>query len=350
MADTTRGRSAANRSDAPINNDIASSQSAAEVCSIAIALLLPAYSPRLSGENDEHIRRLAETESALPPILVHRSTMRVIDGMHRLRAATLKGLEEILVRFFDGSEEDAFIQAVNENAVHGLPLSLADRKAAARRILASHPQLSDRTIARYTGLVGKTVATIRERSSADVAQSSTRIGADGRVRPLAASDGRRRASEIIAARPGASLREIARDAEVSVGTAHDVRRRLRDGHNPLPPRPDHPDAEPTPRVAPSVSPSGSSQAIRVATPTEPSRRPGLILDNLMRDPSLRHSEAGRELLRHMRTSALETDDWSRLIGAVPAHCLESVATLARQYAETWRRFAHALEHRDANNR
>jgi hypothetical protein len=35
----------------------------------------------------------------LPPILVHRATNRIIDGMHRLEAAKLRGDETISVRF-----------------------------------------------------------------------------------------------------------------------------------------------------------------------------------------------------------------------------------------------------------
>jgi hypothetical protein len=38
------------------------------------------------------------------------------------------------------------------NAAHGLPLSLADRKAAARRILGSYSDWSDRSIAAIAGI------------------------------------------------------------------------------------------------------------------------------------------------------------------------------------------------------
>jgi hypothetical protein len=58
--------------------------------------------------------------------------------MHRLRAATRTGRKEIEVEFFEGSEEKGFIQAVKANIVHGLPLTLADRRAGAARILFTH--------------------------------------------------------------------------------------------------------------------------------------------------------------------------------------------------------------------
>ncbi|WP_220378005.1 hypothetical protein [Streptomyces inhibens] len=47
---------------------------------------------------------------------------------------------EIGVKFFDGSEKDAFVLAVESNVHHGLPLTLSDRTAAARRIVKSHPE------------------------------------------------------------------------------------------------------------------------------------------------------------------------------------------------------------------
>ena len=162
----------------------------AEVVTVPVLSLRPADSPRLNGEDKAHIARLAETDAPLPPILVDRRTLRVIDGMHRLMAASLQSLETIEVVFFDGSEADVFLRAVQENVMHGLPLSLADRRAAAERIVTSHPQMSDRAIGRTTGLAAKTVAAIRKRTCDQTPQSGARVGADGRVRPLDSEKGR----------------------------------------------------------------------------------------------------------------------------------------------------------------
>ncbi|WP_246238322.1 ParB/RepB/Spo0J family partition protein [Acrocarpospora corrugata] len=289
----------------------------------------PADSPRLAGEDADHLIRLAGLETALPPILVHRQTMRVIDGMHRLRAAAMRGQDTIEVRFFDGSEADAFVRAVQENVAHGLPLSLADRKAAAERIIASHPMLSDRAIAACAGLAAKTVGAVRRRSNADSPQSNQpgrRLGVDGRVRPLDGGDGRRRASEVIAANPDASIREIARAAGVSLGTAHDVRHRLLRGADPeRPPRPPRKPPAP-PRPEPKDSPS--------------------ILQTLRKDPSLRLTDPGRELLRLLHSRSIAVGDWRDLVDAVPAHCADSVAQLARDCAEAWGQFASELQRRE----
>ncbi|MGW0885777.1 ParB/RepB/Spo0J family partition protein [Streptomyces sp. NPDC002671] len=157
--------------------------------SVPVAALLPGDSPRSQGLDQEHATQLADYEGPLPPILVNRSDFRVIDGMHRLLAAHIRSQETIAVEFFDGSPEDAFLLAVEANVTHGLPLSLADRRAAASRIIASHPQMSDRAIARTSGLGSKAVAAIRRRSTDAEAQLNIRVGRDGRVRPLNSAEG-----------------------------------------------------------------------------------------------------------------------------------------------------------------
>jgi hypothetical protein len=48
--------------------------------------------------------------------------------MHRWRAARLIGQQEIDVRFFAESKEDAFAITVAANITHVLPLSAADRE------------------------------------------------------------------------------------------------------------------------------------------------------------------------------------------------------------------------------
>lgn len=144
-----------------------------ETVSAPISSLRPGESPRLHGEDKAYIARLAELGTPMPPILVDRRTMRVIDGMHRLMAASLKGQETIEVRFFQGSAADVFLRGVKENTAHGLPLSLSDRREATMRIVSSHPQLSDRALGEIVGLSARTVATIRQR--ADMVAPSTRI-------------------------------------------------------------------------------------------------------------------------------------------------------------------------------
>src|ERR1700731_5146192 len=64
---------------------------------------------RVKGEDIKHVRVLAEVENELPPIVVHRATMQVIDGMHRVRAAILSGVGRIEALLFEGAEDEAFL-------------------------------------------------------------------------------------------------------------------------------------------------------------------------------------------------------------------------------------------------
>lgn len=98
------------------------------ISTVPISALLPADSPRLAGESAEHVRMLADSGAKFPPIIVHRPSMRVIDGMHRLRATTLRGCATIEVQFVDDGEgPELFVLAVAANIAHGLPLTSADR-------------------------------------------------------------------------------------------------------------------------------------------------------------------------------------------------------------------------------
>src|SRR5262245_31308915 len=79
---------------------------------LRIEQIQPGVSPRLKGVDEGHVQLIADTEDALPPITVHRSTLKVIDGRHRLRAATARGDTSIRARLFDGTEDEAFIYSV----------------------------------------------------------------------------------------------------------------------------------------------------------------------------------------------------------------------------------------------
>lgn len=250
-----------------------------QVTRVPIAALRPADSPRRNGEDASHVRLLAGSYDSLPPILVHRPTMRVIDGMHRLRAARLNGQSDIDVTYYDGDEAGAFIEAVRANVTHGLPLTLADRRAAAVRILESYPEMSDRSVGALTGLSGKTVGAARRRAGDRLPHPAYRLGRDGRRRP-------------------------SRQPAEGKADAVAVRRK-------------------------------STRSARV----EDTRS---ILPALARDPALRHSERGRTLVRWLTTRSLEPAEWNELVGAVPAHWIESMVQLATANAREWERLASRL--------
>jgi len=321
---------------------------------VPILSVLPGDSPRLNGEDRAHIARLAEMEAPLPPILVDERTMRVIDGMHRLMAASLQGREMIEVMFFDGSAEDIFLRAVQENITHGLPLSQADRRAAAERIIASHPHLSDRAIGQAAGLAAKTVAAIRRRSIDHVPQSNARVGRDGRVRPLDSSQARRRAAELLTSQPEASLREVARVAGISPATVLDVRNRLARGEPPAPQRPRTTASSAASSGAVSPAAGHDAESGPPAGPAagpRPGARPAAAPDaaatveKLLRDPSLRNNDQGKEMLRLLHINAVSAGQLPDVAAMVPPHCVTTVVVLARQYARMWQDFAQELNAR-----
>jgi ParB-like chromosome segregation protein Spo0J len=321
------------------------------VISIPLDWLSTGDSPRLAGEDQEHVKCLAAAETPLPPILVHQPTMRVIDGMHRLRAAELRGETHIAARFFDGGDADAFVLAVKSNIAHGLPLSLADRKAAAARVLLSHPQWSDRMIASVTGFSSWTVSEMRAAGTADTAGSGARIGRDGRVRPLDRSDGRRIAHEVMTSDPGLSLRQVAKIAGISPETVRDVRNRLRRGENPLP-------ADRNERRG-SEEASGQGavadlQRQQPARPTGPHRAAvpdwSGAVRRLRADPALRMTEAGRSLLVLLQAHTLKTEEWERIGNNIPAHWSDVIARMARDCEQRWSEFAQRIEEQGPDRR
>jgi ParB-like chromosome segregation protein Spo0J len=301
---------------------------------VPIATLNAVDSPRRVPEDSTHVKILVESEEEFPPIIVHRSTMRVLDGRHRLRAARDLGRSWIAVRFFDGTEDEAFALSVEGNTRHGLPLTLSERTAAARRILASNPEWSNGVIASITALATKTVRTLRRETAGEALSVAVRVGRDGRVRPVDRAAGRLRAAETIRERPEASLRTIARVAGISPWTVRDVRERLRRGEDPL---------SATPRTRNAAG--GESVGPLLHAVPRPPREPSDRLDGLMSDPALKYSERGRFLLRVLAVNALSAEKQDMLVHSIPSHCRSIVYQLAMEYADTWRDLARRINRR-----
>ncbi|MFV2115717.1 transcriptional regulator protein [Micromonospora sp. LOL_025] len=296
-----------------------------EVEHVEVGSLRDGLSPRLTGISPAHVQRLAGLTDDLPPIVVHRSSRRVIDGSHRLAAARARGERIVPVVYFDGSDADAFVAAVRLNAAHGMPLPAQDRSAAARRILTTHPHWSDRWIASVCRVAPRTVAALRGGSTDDDGRLNARLGRDGRSHPVSAEAGRRLAADIMRRQPDVSLREVARRAGISVGTAFDVRRKLATA--------DATDAHPAPTTAP-VDPARPE--------TEPASAVRERLAVLVRDPSLRYTDQGRALLR-LASATLAFAPRTELIAeAVPGHCRGSLHAVAVACAGSWRAFAEEL--------
>ncbi|WP_329324774.1 ParB/RepB/Spo0J family partition protein [Streptomyces luteogriseus] len=311
-----------------------------EITRVPISRILVVGSLRTVGEDPRHINALAEVCSELPPIVIHRKTMTVIDGVHRLRAVENSGATHISAVLFNGDEREAFVLAVKLNSNHGLPLSLADRKAAALHMLADFPEWSNRRLAGVVGLSDKTVAALRRRSGAELPHPpAVRLGRDGVAYPLAASEGRSRAQVYLAAHPDASAQEVARAAGISLTTAKDARKRAR----AVP-------GEPSTTAQPNDGPVRACGAGHPARVKPPRAQPAgadlaLAVRRLRADPSLRFTEVGRKLLRTLDPTAAQPHDWAAMASSIPIHCAPLIAELARHHAESWQLLADSLTER-----
>lgn len=298
-----------------------------ETCYVAISDLSAGDSPRLSGVDTAVVRGLVDADPAvLPPIVVDRPTMRVFDGLHRLAAARVRGDTTILVRFADDTH-DAFVRAVRNNATHGKPLTLAERRAAAERIFGMYPEWSDRKVAEVSNLSKTTVAKIRACSTGKVTQLNTRTGRDGRTRPLNADEGRRRVVAVLADHPAATLRELASRAGVALGTAKDVRDRVRRG-------------EP---ATTTVPPAAVIRPRVDLTELE-------ILAVLARDPSLVQREQCRKFVQWLAMSAVQRESLDELVKGIPPHLVGLIGQLVHTYADTWLELAGKLDELNRDTR
>lgn len=309
------------------------------IVAVPTALLRPGFSPRSAGLSEENVRLLIEADRPFPPILVHRPTNRVIDGMHRLQAARRRGIEKVDVTYYDCDEATAFVVAVSANVAHGLPLSLQDRKAAAARILRSHGQWSDRRIAAATGLSDKTVGAIRcgagagrGAPDADAEGADVRIGLDGRARSLDAATRRLLIAGLIAEEPDASLRRIAERAGVSPETVRAVKAAS---------------VKAASVEAASNRHAESADGRRKAAPRTAGMDPHRCLQVLAGDPALRSSDAGRLLLRTLSTLPAIIQDAEHLVDCVPDHDLLLFQQIAAANAEVWRSLSELAARRTA---
>jgi ParB-like chromosome segregation protein Spo0J len=266
-------------------------------------------SPRMEATDAQHVAALAEVLSDVPPILVQASTMRVIDGVHRVLAARSIGQTTIRAVIFEGDEIAAHIEAVHRNVRHGKPLTLTEREAAATKFLELVPEWSDRRIATVSGISPKTVARLRERATVDSAQMRARVGRDGRVRAVDSTEVRRRVVEAVTADPAASNRAIARRARASQATVRDVRDRLARGENGL------------------LSAGEPRRKRTAAAETDaPTVVPG-------------------EFAGWFAARGIEDADWQPYVDAIPISRVYEVADACRRRSESWRAFATALEDR-----
>jgi transposase len=301
---------------------------------VGVSSLSLAESPRAAGICSDHVRVLVEVFDRLPPILVNRRTSNVVDGMHRLHAARLRGEETIAAYWCDVAPEQEFALAVACNSVHGLALTLEERRDAARRMVVIYSYWSDRRISRIVGLSPSTVGNLRKRCS-EAGQALARVGDDGRVRPVDPTARRELAAEILRENPGLSLRRVSEICGISPATVLDVRNCLSTA--------DHmPPLAPSDRKTTVGAGGGRGRDAKVAGHT---MSPDDALASLRQDPSIRFSQSGRVMLRLLEINLSGGQKYEQISMSLPDHCLETVGRVARAVAGYWTHFANQIEAR-----
>jgi hypothetical protein len=188
------------------------------------------------------------------------------------------------------------------------------------RILTDRPASSDRWIADVCALSAKTVAHLRAEAAASsgLPPLDTRIGRDGKVRPLRAGQARQKVLDALAQNPAGSLRTIAAAAGASPETVRIVRLELA-GSNGLR------RTRPSPQQIGILDEAGASP---------PSCQPNFLSDNALRQTRFVEWLANKAI-----------DDWRELVDSVPVSRVYLVADEARRQAAQWRQFAMAVEGR-----
>jgi hypothetical protein len=106
------------------------------------------------------------TNGRLPPVLLVETAKKQLilaDGITRFEAARRSGIDAIPATINQGTLRDAILLNIMENARHGVPLTIAERRRAAQRLLTDSEwrTISDREIGRRCGLDNKTVNSLR---------------------------------------------------------------------------------------------------------------------------------------------------------------------------------------------
>jgi ParB-like chromosome segregation protein Spo0J len=298
---------------------------------VAIGSLRPGPSPRREI-NLANVAALAELDGGWDPILVQRQTLAVIDGRHRLAAASRLGHRAIKAVYFDGTDAEARVESVRLNVRHGMPLTLGERAAAARQLIAMLPEWSDRQLGSVCALSPRTIARLRSEVQpvrklvvARSAPAEKRVGKDGRQYPVAASVQRDEIRRVLEEDPGASLRSVAARIGASPETVRTVRKSMEASAERAP-------------VAAGLH----------ALPTRHDREPEAV--QWTEDSACASTEEGRTFAQWFDEHAIDDDLLSALTTAVPLSRVYGVIDEARHRAEFWESFAKSLQGRVCRRR
>jgi ParB-like chromosome segregation protein Spo0J len=290
---------------------------------------------RTGGLDQEHVELLMESVDSWPPIIVWGDDLVVVDGFHRVEAARKLGRYSVVATRFLGSPEEAFIEAVRRNVNHGLPLSVSDRRRAARRVLARNPEWSDRRIASLCGLSDKTVGRLRRMATGGIVAVDRRVGRDGKVRPVQSEQVRERVRQALAENPEGSLRAIAAVAGASPETVRSVRASMLAG-----------EAGSGGRSAAKATPAPDPLSLTVLSVLSRLEPPETDNDrnDWVSDYALNACDGGAKFVSWFASTDV-TEEWHDFVWNVPLGRVYEVVDEARRRAAAWTSFASLLESR-----
>jgi hypothetical protein len=265
---------------------------------------------RHAGLHEAHVRYLASVYEELPPVVVQRSSLCIVDGAHRLAAAELLGLDEVKVAYFSGADQEAYIEGLRLNVRQGLPFTLRDRTKAAANLVSLCSTWSDRRIAITCGVAPGTVGRIR--ATVQNEQLPRREGIDGRLRPADPKEARRHISQVLAVMPNAKTHELV----AITGSAPATVRSARRGPIPI-------------RLTSGQCPDRGTDLEAGPSPTE--------------DAAFSCDARAQAFAAWFQAHLIEDSHWAGLIQAIPIGRVYTLADEARHQARCWERLAKQLE-------
>ena len=233
----------------------------------------------------------------------------------------------IPVRYFTGTHEEAFVEAVKANVSHGKPLTLAEREAAAKKVLEMHGDWSNRLVAHVCGLSDKTVDRLRK-TTAEIPQSTTRIGRDGRHRPTDTRLLRKEIATALRTKPEARPSEVARSLSTSPSTVRDVRKRMERGDDPVRPQ----------RTVRATRPV----AYREFEERRTNRTTPVDWTN---DRAILSLPGGGGFAEWLAQTKIEAKHWEAHLSEIPLGRIPQLIADAKSRAAEWTNFADSLEER-----
>jgi ParB-like chromosome segregation protein Spo0J len=162
-------------------------------------VLLPELNPR-AQLCEETISRYMESFDALPPVSIQEGTGVLVDGFHRVEAATRLGSEAVPVRMLDIPDEELHLYAGLANCGHGRALNRVERNRFIVRLVEQYQWPAEK-VARSIGVSASSISlalrehrynqALSERLGEDVqiinsshVQALYRVGAEQRAQLL----------------------------------------------------------------------------------------------------------------------------------------------------------------------